>query len=648
MISAPGIAQITLAAALLTAPVPVHAQAANQSATDNADDAFGESVGTDTVGIYTETNVRGFNPQQAGNARIEGVFFDQLTPMTFRIKTGSTIRVGQAALDFASPAPTGIVANRLHAVGDETIASLKLNSLQYGGSAQELDTLIALVPDRFTLVAGLGHITNVQPDGARFNNFSYGLMPRIKLGSFTIMPFAGGFLSRFADARPIVTTNGPYLPEIPQSRRYLGQSWANNKVDQITNGITVRGMLTDRLGFRGGMFQSILNRKRNYSEIFALQDADGLARHRVLADPVQNNKATSWEALFYYRPDNEGDVRQTFLASVRSRRRHIESGGSDAYDFGTMQWTEADPQPKPDPIFRPVNVGSIRQTSYALGYFGRVRGVGQLTLGISKSVYDAGFQSPAGTTSSSASPWLYNAGLRLRPFDWLTVYGAYVTGLEDSGSAPENAENRNQQLPASSTQQIEAGVSVKWSNLTWVTSLFRIKKPYFSYDADRRFAELGTVQHRGMEMSLAGKLTDRLTVLAGGVWMDPIVTGAARDLGIVGKSPVGVPKIHSRIDLSYHSAIWNGLTFSATLFHDSKRPASSGIYNGLGGRQLFLPAVTTFDLGLRHSFKIDETPVHIRFLAANIFDKRSWKVLSGNAFQLDEQRRFSLYVTGDF
>ncbi len=74
--------------------------------------------GWSNVGIYTDTDVRGFNPQRAGNARVDGVYFDQLTFIPLRVREGSDIRVGFTALPYPSPAPTGILAHRIRQVGD--------------------------------------------------------------------------------------------------------------------------------------------------------------------------------------------------------------------------------------------------------------------------------------------------------------------------------------------------------------------------------------------------------------------------------------------------------------------------------------------------------------------------------------------------
>jgi len=64
-------------ASLLTQPV--HAQRADDNAISAAQDAFGTSVGLQSIGLYSPTSTRGFNPTQAGNLHIDGLYFDQQT-----------------------------------------------------------------------------------------------------------------------------------------------------------------------------------------------------------------------------------------------------------------------------------------------------------------------------------------------------------------------------------------------------------------------------------------------------------------------------------------------------------------------------------------------------------------------------------------
>src|SRR6516162_11097014 len=71
------IGPFVLAALAILASVAARAQRANENAVTSASDAFGTVVGSQTIGLYSPTNARGFSPTQAGNLRIEGLYFDQ-------------------------------------------------------------------------------------------------------------------------------------------------------------------------------------------------------------------------------------------------------------------------------------------------------------------------------------------------------------------------------------------------------------------------------------------------------------------------------------------------------------------------------------------------------------------------------------------
>ncbi len=94
---------------LLLVPAGAWAERAQQNAVVDAEDAFGNSTGYQTIGLYTPTDARGFNPQQAGNLRIEGFYFDYpSTYITPCLASATTMRVGIAAQNYAFPAPSGV------------------------------------------------------------------------------------------------------------------------------------------------------------------------------------------------------------------------------------------------------------------------------------------------------------------------------------------------------------------------------------------------------------------------------------------------------------------------------------------------------------------------------------------------------------
>ena len=53
------------------------AQMTTQNAIASASDAFGLSIGNEKIGLYGIDDVRGFSPVDAGNARLERLYFAQ-------------------------------------------------------------------------------------------------------------------------------------------------------------------------------------------------------------------------------------------------------------------------------------------------------------------------------------------------------------------------------------------------------------------------------------------------------------------------------------------------------------------------------------------------------------------------------------------
>src|SRR3954467_4766791 len=98
---------LACAAALLFSTAAI-APRTTDNATTQSTDAFGKRVGDEQIGIYNPYDVRGFSAVEAGNARIEGLYFAQQANPNDRLIDGSTVRVGISAQGYPFPAPTGI------------------------------------------------------------------------------------------------------------------------------------------------------------------------------------------------------------------------------------------------------------------------------------------------------------------------------------------------------------------------------------------------------------------------------------------------------------------------------------------------------------------------------------------------------------
>jgi iron complex outermembrane receptor protein len=638
---------LTLASALACLCAhPAHAQRAGENAVTSADDAFGSSVGTEKIGIYSDTDVRGFNPVRAGNLRIEGIYFDQQSGLTGRVRAGLRIRVGIAALDYPFPAPSGIVDYKLRTSGDAPVASLALLRQNYGGPNIEIDLSGPIIKGRLSIAGGVTRNHDEAVDGSSFTNYGVGLLPKWRFNGGELTLLVSHIAQRDATSRIVISSPGAFLPPLPEPRRYLGQDWARASTDSTNFGAFARADLGKSWSVRAGAFQSQALKRRGYSEIFVVDDPLGNARHSIVADPRQLARSYSGEVQVTWR-GGQGRLSQRVILNLRGRSRHGETGGSDRRDFGSIRLGEVDPEPKPTFSFGPTDESRVRQITAGIGYVARFDRFAQLNVGLQKTSYRASFQRLGQDTATTDEPWLYNATLVVSPSNRWLAYAGLNRGLEESGVAPENAANRNETLAASRTTQFDGGVRIRLGSTQLMLSAFQIGKPYFTFDANNRFTDLGDVRHRGLEASLSGSIGGRLTIVGGGVLMQPRVTGEARTLGRVGPRPVGVAPILLRLDAEYRLPT-PGLSLTGSTVYTGRRAASSRTYSALGGDQLFTKATTTVDLGVRYRLKLGDHPVSARVLLANALNKRSFRILAANSYQQDEARRLAVNILADF
>ncbi|MEZ5742666.1 MAG: TonB-dependent receptor [Sphingomonadaceae bacterium] len=626
-------------AMLALVATPAQAQRTGENAVEEADDAFGTNVGLETTGIYTERNARGFSPLEAGNIRIDGIYFDQAVSISGRLRKATAIRVGFSAVDLPFIAPTGVVDHKFVGFPDQPGTSFAFHRYYYGGHIAEWDFRLP-VSEQLGLTGGFAQADTRQVDGADQLSWGATFKPVLRLGDVEISPFTA--FGKFTEqpAKPIIVVRDGYLPEQPKRRRYLGQPWAKGTRDIGTHGVTVKARVTDRISLRGGLFSSDADRDSNFSEIYSVVDGTGLANHIMFADPAHDIRSTSGEMLVGLSLGGER-FRHRLFGGYRMRDRTTETGGSDFANFGQVRYGDLHRFVEPEFTFTAPDRGVVKQSSWMAGYIGHFDERFHFNLGVQKARYRA--SSRDGLTGdlrlSRADPWLYNATVMADLTPRLSVYVATQRGLEDSGVAPENASNRDEQLPATKTTQYEGGVKWALGRTHLVLAAFQIEKPYFTFDEARRFVNLGTRRHRGIEASFAGHVTKRLHLLAGGVLMDPAVTGPARQAGLVGSEPAGVPDLYAQLDANYTTDLLGGLVLTGALNYTGKRAVTTRGFDRFGGKQLTLPGWLRLDLGFRHRFTISGANLLVRASMQNVLDEKHWNVVASDVILPEERRR---------
>src|SRR3954452_25207686 len=119
------LARLSVAAVALCSGGGAFAQSSSSdNAVTQAEDAFGFSVGRETLGIYNAGNARGFSPTSAGNLRIDGLYFDQQYGLSGTLVDSTSIKVGLSAQGYPFAAPSGIVDYALRRPDDKAGASV--------------------------------------------------------------------------------------------------------------------------------------------------------------------------------------------------------------------------------------------------------------------------------------------------------------------------------------------------------------------------------------------------------------------------------------------------------------------------------------------------------------------------------------------
>src|SRR5579862_6784620 len=259
---------------IASAVSPVRAQHASDNPVVSAEDAFGLTLGLESIGMYGPGQVRGFSPQSAGNVRIDGLYFDQQGALSNRVIEGSTIRVGISEVGYAFPAPTGIVDYDLrHATDGRATASVIAEVGPFDEKSISIDGSLPLGGKQLQLPIGVNFATGAPPpSGANLgytSNFSnFGAAPLWRPSeSITVRAFFDWQENTRARTLPTVFTAGDFLPP-PTERGFMGQYWALGEYGAENFGAMLDAKLTSHWSLAAGIFRSVSDIPVSYADLF--------------------------------------------------------------------------------------------------------------------------------------------------------------------------------------------------------------------------------------------------------------------------------------------------------------------------------------------------------------------------------------------
>ena len=619
------------------------AQRAGDNAVTSAQDAFGTTVGNESIGLYTTSDVRGFDPVQAGNARLEGLYFDRQADTSNRLVTGSSVRVGISAQSYPFPAPTGIADYRLRMPGDKQINSAVATFGPYNQYGLELDTQVPLVAEKLSFGGGVSGLHEIWPYGSSAAVWTVGGMFRWRPSdNIEIVPFGALVKRRDFEGQISVLTAGPFLPPPIKRGVYYGQDWADWDTAQSNYGFVARATFDNDWTLRAGLFHSLNDRAHQGENLFLGTQADGTTNRFAVLTPANSLGSTSGEVRLS-RVLTEGTRKHTLHASLRGREKTRIFGGSTTIALGPGIIGVPDEEPRPTYTYGQSSSSLTKHFTGGFAYEGLWTNVGEASFGVQKSFYRRTSRQPnLPAAVSRDKPWLINGTLAAYLTKDLAVYGSYTRGLEESAEAPATSRNRGEAVPASRTSQLDAGLRYTVApGLRLVAGVFEVKKPYFNIDSTNLYTEVGGLRHRGVELSFAGQVMEGLTVVAGTVLLQARVSGDPVDRGVIGHVPIGRFPRTTRLNIQYGPAAWSGFSVDGQLENLASRYA-----NALN--TVRAPGRTVANLGTRYRFKILDAPATLRFQAQNVGDVFAWNVNSTGSFDPIERRRFTLSLSADF
>lgn len=610
---------------------------ADDNAVTRAGDAFGFTVGTNSVGLYSASSTRGFSPIRAGNVRLNGLYFDQRGTLPGTLVDTSAIRVGLTAFDEPLPAPSGIADYRTRRLQGGSTGRVRLARESFGSPVAEADVRVGRA-DGASVTAAVRHAPDARQDGgSNYRMLDATLAPTLRWGQSNE---AGLLLSRrqyrsYEEELHYYPEGNTAPPEI-RRRKQRQQSWhRNDGVSEVLGGFLSTAPAAD-WQLRGGVFHAAARRPASYFEYLTEVTPDGLGTPMVRRSPEQSDRAWSGETQLSRDLIGESfSLRLTGL--VRFRSATTRSGAPSfaqldedpiAIDGMPPDYAEPDWQSTPTDRDRVQQLGG--GLAAQLAWRDRVR----LNAGLQRADYRKTVTFGTGERSSVESrPLLWNMGAAVRLNRTLTGYAGVTRGLEESGSAPFTARNANAVLPAARTRQQDAGLEWQPSpNLQVIAGVFRIRRPYAGLDTDDTYRFLGDLENDGVEISATANPIPGLTVVAGGLYQRP---RRDDDQPLLGQA-------RHQLDLSLDYALRSvpGLSINSRL-------SRTGGYRAGRDGQLRLSR-TDLDLGARYRLWDGSTRASLNGRVINVLDNFAWNAASDGGLDHSPPRTWEMALTVDF
>jgi iron complex outermembrane receptor protein len=207
------------------------------------------------------------------------------------------------------------------------------------------------------------------------------------------------------------------------------------------------------------------------------------------------------------------------------------------------------------------------------------------------------------------------AGIVVRPWEKVSIYGNYTAGLNKGYMAPDYADNAREVFAPFKSHQYEAGIKVDWDRVITTVSVFQINQAN-QMTTGNVYTMNGEQRNRGLELSAVGEVVRGLRMMAGATFYNARLQSTAGGLND-GNKVDGVPKYNWNIGADWDLPWVQGLSLNARAIHTAAAPYDAE-------NTIELPSWTRYDIGARYRTAIKGHPVTLRASIDNVFNKNYW------------------------
>jgi iron complex outermembrane receptor protein len=415
----------------------------------------------------------------------------------------------------------------------------------------------------------------------------------------------------------VIPAEAALPPNIENNHQY-SPSWA--WTEALNSNI---GMLYDaRIGgftIDLAAFHSVFDIERTDYTLLLI-DSAGHASATTYRNPDRSKTSDSAEARVG-RQFEAGHLSHLATVSLRAGRAAVDLTSNLAIPLGSFDVRGGDTPEGAELTWSGTRgEDTVEQVTASAGYGLAWSDRVQLRFAVHRTRYDKEVLSIASIRTEGVSEsTLYNASAIVSFTERTTMFGSWMTGLEESGVAPTSAINRDDVLAPVEAKQFELGLRHAITpRLTVIGAAFDVSKPTNGFRADRSFGGVGEVRHRGIEGSIAGQLGASTSVVLGAVAFEPKVTGPLVDAGVVGSRTTGVSQVV--INANIERRLGGEWSVDAGLGYTGERWADTA-------NTFKTPAVTTVNIGARHTFDLAGRRAEFRILGSNLTGVEGYRAM---------------------